>query len=236
MSKLYAYCRVSTQKQSLERQVRNIKHAYPDILDACIYQDKYTGTKMDRPKWGKLLERIEEDLQKGHEITLVFDEVSRMSRNAEEGLATYMELFNKGVNLVFLNDHYADSAVYKKAMHEGIAMTGTNADFILKGINEYLIALAKEQIKIAFDKAEAELKSKSRNTSGGIETARLNGKQIGQKKGAKLTTKKSVEMKAKIRKMAKDFDGNMTDKEVIETLNLARNTYYKYKKEMLEEN
>ena len=71
-------------------------------------------------------------------------------------------------------------------------------------------------------------------TREGIETARLNGKQIGREDGSKVTTKKSVEMKEKIRKMAKSFDGNMTDKEVIETLGIARNTYIKYKKEMKE--
>ena len=65
-----------------------------------------------------------------------------------------------------------------------------------------------------------------------MQTARLNGKQIGQRAGAKLTTKKSIEMKAKIIKMARDFEGNMSDKEVMETLKLARNTYYKYKREI----
>ena len=69
-------------------------------------------------------------------------------------------------------------------------------------------------------------------TREGIETARLNGKQIGRADGTTLETKKSVEMKEKIRKMAKSFDGNMTDKEVIETLKIARNTYFKYKKQM----
>ena len=60
-------------------------------------------------------------------------------------------------------------------------------------------------------------------------------KQIGQVKGAKLTTKKSIEMKTKIIKMAKAFEGNMTDAEVIETLHLSRNTYYKYKREIIAE-
>lgn len=36
-------------------------------------------------------------------------------------------------------------------------MTGTNVDFILKGINEYLMALAKEQIKLAFEQSEKKL-------------------------------------------------------------------------------
>ena len=47
--------------------------------------------------------------------------------------------------------------------------------------------------------------------------------------------KKSVDMKQKIRKMSKDFDGSMNDREVMEVLKLARNTYYKYKREMVNE-
>ena len=35
-------------------------------------------------------------------------------------------------------------------------MTGTNVDYILEGVNEYLMALAKEQIKLAFEQSEKE--------------------------------------------------------------------------------
>ena len=37
----YGYCRISTKKQSLERQVRNIKAEYPDavILQRGLYWD-----------------------------------------------------------------------------------------------------------------------------------------------------------------------------------------------------
>lgn len=106
---------------------------------------------------------------------------------------------------------------------------------IFKGINNYFRKLAKKQIRIAFDQAEKEVMDLHQRTKEGIETARLNGKQIGRATGSKVTTKKSVEMKDKILKMAKEFGGNMTDKEVIETLKLARNTYFKYKREIREE-
>lgn len=35
-------------------------------------------------------------------------------------------------------------------------MTGTNVDYILEGVNEYLMALAKEQIRLAFEQSEKE--------------------------------------------------------------------------------
>ena len=45
--KVYGYCRISTSKQSMERQIRNIKLAYPDAL---ILKETYTGTKKQERK------------------------------------------------------------------------------------------------------------------------------------------------------------------------------------------
>lgn len=68
-----------------------------------------------------------------------------------------------------------------------------------------------------------------------VVTARANGNRVGLKKGTKLTTKKSVQMKEKIREYSQDFNGVMRDSAVIERLGIARNSYYKYKKELREE-
>ena len=38
------------------------------------------------------------------EDTIVFDSVSRMSRNADEGFKDYKMLYSMGVNLIFLNE------------------------------------------------------------------------------------------------------------------------------------
>ena len=61
-----------------------------------------------------------------------------------------------------------------------------------------------------------------------------NGKQIGQPKGAKLTTKKSIEAKEVILKRSKDFNGDLSDLEVMKLTGVARGTYYKYKRELRE--
>ena len=158
-----------------------------------------------------------------------------MSRNADEGIEVYFKLMDQGVNLIFLKERYIDTDTYKNEIKDRIELTGADEDEIFKGINNYFRKLAKRQIKIAFDQAEKEVADLHQRTREGIETARLNGKQIGRVKGRIITTKKSVEMKEKIQKMAKDFGGNMTDKEVIETLKIARNTYFKYKRELREE-
>ena len=117
-------------------------------------------------------------------------------------------------------------------MEKAIPMTGTSLDYILEGINKYLLALAKEQIIIAFNQAEKEVADLHQRTKEGIETARLNGKQIGLTAGTKLTTKKSVASKEVIWKHSKDFNGTLDDNEVMKLTGLSRNTYYKYKREL----
>ena len=71
-------------------------------------------------------------------------------------------------------------------------------------------------------------------TRVGIQTARLIGKQIGQRQGAKLVTKKSIAAKEVILKHSKDFGGTLADIDVMKLTGLARNTYYKYKAELRE--
>ena len=63
----------------------------------------------------------------------------------------------------------------------------------------------------------------------------LPGKQIGQKPGIKLTTKKSVAAKDIIQKHNKSFGGSLNDVETIRQAGISRKTFYKYKRELLEE-
>ncbi|MBC9722070.1 MAG: recombinase family protein [Lactobacillus sp.] len=225
--KILGYCRISTNKQSIERQHRNILELYPSAI---IVDEVYTGTKVEgRKEWNKLLKQVKQG------DTIVFDSVSRMSRNAEEGFSLYEELFNNGIELVFIKEPHINTTTYKEALTNNIQMTGTAVDSILKGINEYLLALAKEQIKLAFIQSEKEVRDLQQRTKEGIETARLNGKQIGQVKGSKLTTKKSLEAKETILKHSKDFKGTLSDIDVIKLCGISRNSYYKYKKELIEE-
>lgn len=223
--KLYGYVRISTPKQNIERQIRNIRKEYPD---AVIIQDEYTGTRMTRPAWDRLMRAAKEG------DTIVFDSVSRMSRNAADGFNVYEELYSKGVDLVFLKEPQINTQTYKTAMQNAVPMTGTAVDYILEGVNRYLLELAKEQIKLAFDQAEKEVEDLHQRTKEGIETARLHGKQIGLKQGTKLTTKKSIAAKEIIRTHSRDFGGALTDAECQKLAGISRNSYYKYKAEIKE--
>ena len=222
---IYGYARISRKQQSIERQIRNIKAEYPD---AVILQEAFTGRKIQgRTEFNKLLSKVKSG------DTIVFDSVSRMSRNATEGFELYQKLFNDGVELVFLKESYINTTTYKNALDNNIQLTGTPVDVILNSINEYLMILAREQIRIAFEQAQKEVDDLRQRTKEGLITAKLNGKQIGGVQGKKLTTKKSLEVKKQIIRYSKDFEGNLLDIEVMKLTGVARNTYYKYKKELL---
>ena len=220
---MYGYARISKAKQSIDRQIRNIKKEYPE---ATIIQEAYTGTTTDRKEWNKLYKAAKAG------DTIIFDSVSRMSRNAEEGFSAYETLFNRGVELVFLKEPHINSSVYRRAKENAIPMTGTNVDFILEGVNKFLMALAKEQIVIAFQQAEKEVEDLHQRTKEGLITAKLNGKRVGMEQGRKLTTKKSIKVKEDIVKYSSDFSGTLSDLEVMKLTGVSRNTYYKYKKEL----
>lgn len=219
----YGYCRISKPKQVIERQIRNIKAEYPD---AVIIQEIFTRTRMDRKEWLRLMKIIKSG------DWIIFDSVSRMSGNAEEGFAEYERLYNMGVVLVFLKEPHINTETYKKALENNVQLTGSNVDFILEGVNKYLMALAKEQIKLAFEQSEKEVEDLHQRTKEGIVTAKLAGKQIGRKRGSEVVTKKSLEKKQIILKHSKDFNGSLNDTEVMVLTGLARNTYYKYKREL----
>lgn len=224
---VYGYARISTAKQDIERQIRNIMEMEPS---AKIYQEVFTGTKRTgRKELQKLLDRVDSG------DTIIFDSVSRMSRNAEEGFKMYKELYDNGVNLIYINEPYINTSVYRDATKTMVPMTGTDVDVILEGVNEYLLTLAEQQIRIAFEQAQKERDDLSERTKQGIETARRKGKQIGRARGIRVDTKKAELCKKKMIKLCKAFGGSNTDKDLISMLGIDKNTYYKYKRELLNE-
>lgn len=221
---IYGYVRVSTDKQNIDRQIRNILAV---DASAKIYQEIFTGTKTTgRHEFQKLLNKV----QSGD--TIIFDSVSRMSRNAAEGFELYKKLFDDGVNLVFINEPYINTEVYRATRDSLVPMTGTDVDLILAGVNQYLMKLAEKQVELAFEQAQKERDDLSERTKQGLQTAKLNGKQLGRAKGTVVVTKKSDESKKKILKYSKTFGGDLSDKDLIKLLEIDKNTYYKYKKEL----
>lgn len=233
--RVYGYARISRKTQNIERQLRNIRKAFPD---AFILQEAFTGRRMQgRKELDKLLKIIETG------DTVVFDSASRMSRNSSDAIKLYEDLFNAGVNLVFLKEPHINTDVYKRALENqikvnldtGNAATDKFIEEIISALNRYTMDLAKEQIRLVFDQAQKEVEDLHQRTAEGLVTAKLNGKQIGQPLGTKLTTQKSIAAKEIIRKHNIDFDGSLNDQETIKLAEISRNSFYKYKRELKQE-
>ena len=229
--KIYGYCRISRKQQNIERQVRNIKAAYPE---AVIVQEAFTGTKIEgRKEFEKLLKVVKVG------DCIIFDSVSRMSRNAEEGFQLYQSLLQRGVELRFLKEPFVDTVVYREAASKQVSaiQTGDTAtdqlmDAIVNGINKYMLALAERQIQLAFQQSEKEVLDLHQRTKEGLATARLAGKQIGGVPGKKLNVKKAEPAKQLILKHSRDFGGTLSDVECMKLTGIARNTYYRYKAQL----
>ena len=227
----HAYTRVSTPHQKLQRQITNILDKFPSAI---VWKEHFTGTTQDRPVWEKLISTITEG------STIIFDSVSRMSRNAEEGFKDYKSLYERGITLIFLNEPMINTEVFeatKKNLLSVSIETGNEAvDNFFKGnielINNFLMALAEQQIKTAFEQSEKEVLDLHTRISEGIREAKKNGVKVGLTKGTTLTTKKSIECKKIISKHSKDFGGSLTDLDVIKLCGCSRQSYYKYKAEI----
>ncbi len=246
MNKVYGYCRISTPKQNIERQIRNILREYPDAI---IIQEIFTGSKF---QGRRELEKLIRNIQAGD--TIVFDSVSRMSRNSDEGFALYEQLYNQGVNLVFLKEHHINTDTYSNILQDkkislnlnsGDEATDKLMQSIIDALNDYILTLAKKQIQLAFIQSQKEVDDLHQRTREGIETARSNGKHKRQKRGRELHIRKKYPVQQLILKYSKNFNGTNTDREVIAIINsstnpedrtqklhVSLNTYYKYKAEL----
>lgn len=241
MYKIYGYCRISTSKQNIERQVINISRAYPT---ADIRQEVFTGTKLQgRKELDKLLKIVKSG------DTIVFDSVSRMSRNAEEGFELYMQLFNNGIELVFLKESAINTSNYRAvlqntkfdiAIANGDEATKKFVNNTMSNIAEYITYLAQKQIIASFEQAQKEVDDLHNRVSEGLQVRKSKGLPVGREQGKKYTSKKSIQVKELILKHCKTFgNGSLNDIDTLALINgnikCSRVSYYKFKKELTEE-
>ena len=233
---IIGYARVSTPTQKLSRQIDNLKKAYPDIV---IIQETYSGKTQNRPKWQKLLRQC----RAGNVSKLVFDEVSRFSRNAEEAIKEYKELYELGIELEFIKEPHINSEVYRQASQRQINVDTSAMDIdtahllntVIEGFNDYLLAVAEKQIRLAFERAQAERELLSKRTSEGLKQAKLMGSKVGRQKGEKLETRKKKRAIKIIRQHYKLLGGELTATQCFLLCQVTKSTFYRYINEMREE-
>lgn len=108
---IYGYARVSTRQQgkhgnSLDDQEQKLKDAGAEK----IITDVFTGTKMERPNFDKMKERLAEG------DTLIVTKLDRLARTAVEGSVVVRELVERGVVVHVLNMGRADNSPMGKLM------------------------------------------------------------------------------------------------------------------------
>lgn len=241
---IYGYIRVSTKHQDIGRQRVNIIRDYPD---AVIYEETHSGADYSGCV---VLTKLLKIVQPGD--TIVFDSVSRFSRDNITGPEEYRRLFKMGVNLVFLNEPYINTDNYRKALEVALPRTGTFIDPIIDGVEEALLQLAEKQVQEAFDQANKELLDIRRRTSQALQKKIAENKilppdqqiRIGTQKGDTFTTKKKQIAIERIKEglekgypdevimnnIAGDLKKNLPDSKCKD---ISRNTYYTYKREIL---
>ena len=108
---VYGYARVSTQKQakdgnSLDDQIQKLREAGAEI----IYKDVYTGKKLNRPEFEKLLGK----LKSGDK--LIVTKLDRFARTAVDGNMIVRQLQENGIVIHILNMGIIDDSSMGKLM------------------------------------------------------------------------------------------------------------------------
>ena len=95
MSRIFAYCRVSTADQATENQRREIEAAGFSVDKRRIVEESISGSvaAMDRPGFAKLVDRLESG------DVLIVTKMDRLGRNAMDVRATVERLAGIGVRV-----------------------------------------------------------------------------------------------------------------------------------------
>lgn len=215
MANTYFYMRISTKesndKQSFNRQEKSLKvYAESNNIkysDRYIYKDDISGATFNRSEWREL----ESNLNEGD--TVVFKEISRFTRQAEEGYKKYMELMDKGINLVFL-DNPTVSTDYIKNLTE----VANTQNLVTKTALESTIKLL---LIVELDRVQQEREIIAKRIKQGIQASdKKQGRKVGQ------LDKITEELKADIKLFLSDRSIKQID--LMNKHCISRNTLKKY--------
>ena len=215
MANTYFYMRISTKetddKQSFQRQYKSLE-AYSKendlkFTDRYIYKDDITGSTFEREEWQELESNLKEN------DTVIFKEISRFTRQAEEGYKKYMELMNKGINLIFLDNPTVSTDYIKNLMN-----IANNQNLVTKTALESTIKLL---LIVELDRVQQEREIIVKRIKQGIQAS---NKKQGRKQGQ--LDKMNDELKADIKLFINDRSIKQVD--LMKKHNISRNTLKKY--------
>ena len=167
---IFSYSRISTdeEKQKFNRQEKALSKYAQDhgIKYFREFKDECSGSTFERPEFKEL----DAHLQRGD--TVVMKDLSRFTREAENGYKKYMQWLNKGINIVFI-DNPTISSDYIRQM----ISTAEQQDLVTKTAMEAIIKLL---LIVELDRAEKQREYISKAIKDGIEAS---DKKSGRKEG-----------------------------------------------------
>lgn len=204
MALQYAYCRISTTDQNIERQIIAIKQFAPNIPDNNIFIDKKTGKDFEREQYQEMkviLEHISKANLENETIELIVEELDRLGRNAD--------LIKK--ELMWFKEHRIIVRILE------IPTTLIEVDESNRWVIEMVTNLL---IEVYAQLAEAELEKRAKRQAEGIAVAKAKGVYKGRKP-IQLNQKELelVYMRWKA--------GEITARQAMAELNLKSNTFYR---------
>lgn len=214
MGNIFAYERISTKeergKQKFSRQDNAIARYEKenDVNILMTFKDDASGKDFNRPEWIKL-----ESLLKSGD-TIVFKDLYRFTREYENGFKKYMELLNKGVELVFIDNPIICTDYIKNMMNVAAQQTNRIAK---KSLNDTIELL----ILVELDRAEQEREITVKRIKDGIAAS---SKKSGRKEGS--LDKMNDALKADI--LAYLEDRGIKQVDLMNKHNISRNTLKKY--------
>ena len=221
MCNVYSYMRISTEEerglQKFSRQENALKkYAKQNNIEYLLEfkEDKSGKNFTDRKQWNKL----ESILQAGD--TVVFKDIYRFTREAENGYKKYMELLDKGIELIFIDNQTVSTPYIKQLLN-----IAKEQNIVAKTSLESTVKLL---LIVELDRAEQERKITVQRIKDGIFAS---DKQQGRKKGQ--LDKMTDELQEDIKKYMDDRSIKQVD--LMKKHNISRNTLKKYVELMKEQ-
>lgn len=213
MGNYYSYMRISTKEersmQKFSRQEKSLEsYAKNNGIEYLVqFKDDSSGKDFNRSDW----KRLEKLAREGD--TIIFKDISRFTRECENGYMKYMEFMDKGIELVFI-DNPTVSTSYIKGMMNIAEQQAIVARTALEGTVKLLLI-------VELDRVEKEREITVQRIKQGIAASpKIQGRKAGQ------LDKLSGELRLDIEKYLKDRTIKQVD--LMDKHQISRNTLKKY--------
>lgn len=213
MSNIFGYMRISTREerelQTYNRQISALnKYANNNNIEyTIIFKESISGKNFNRPEWKKL----ESIIQTGD--TIVFKDISRFTRECENGFNKYNKLMKKGINLIFIDNPTVSTDYIKNLLN-----IAEEQSIVAKTSLENTVKLL---LIVELDRIEQERLTIIKRIKDGLKAS---GKKSGRKEGSIL--KLNDYLKQDIIKYLNNR--NIKGIDIMNKYNISRNTLKKY--------